>query len=126
MTPPVNETTLRSAPQSEAVEQARRLSARMMRAWSLLAQEETVTAIVAELVANAVRHAGTPLELRLARLRHLVRVEVRDRAVEMPKMTIPSPEEEGHRGLYIVDRYATAWGADPVVGGKVVWAEVSV
>jgi anti-sigma regulatory factor (Ser/Thr protein kinase) len=126
MMPPVTETTLRSAPQTEAVEQARRLSARMMRAWSLLDQEEMVTAIVAELVANAVRHAGTPLELRLARLHHQVRVEVRDRAVEMPKMSIPEPEDEGHRGLFIVDRYATAWGADPVLGGKVVWAEVSV
>jgi anti-sigma regulatory factor (Ser/Thr protein kinase) len=122
--PPVTETTLRSAPQTEAVEQARRLSARMMRAWSLLDQEEIVTAIVAELVANAVRHAGTPLELRLARQPNQVRVEVRDRAVEMPRMSIPEPEDERHRGLFIVDSYATAWGAEPVIGGKIVWAEV--
>jgi anti-sigma regulatory factor (Ser/Thr protein kinase) len=123
---PVIETTLRSAPQTQAVEQARRLSARMMRAWSLVDQEETVTAIVAELVANAVRHAGTPLELRLARQPDQVRVEVRDRAAEMPKMSIPEQEDEEHRGLFIVDCYATAWGAEPVVGGKVVWAEVRV
>ncbi|TNY37522.1 ATP-binding protein [Thermomonospora catenispora] len=119
------ETTLRAAPQSEAVELARRLAARTMRTWSLLEREEQVTAIVAELVANAVRHAGTVLELRLLRRPDAVRVEVRDRAPAMPKMTVPAPLDEGHRGLFIVDRFATSWGAVPVTGGKVVWAEVA-
>jgi anti-sigma regulatory factor (Ser/Thr protein kinase) len=122
----VTETTLRAAPQTEAVEYARRLAARTMRTWSLIEHEELVTAIVAELVANAVRHAGTTLELRLARRPGRVRVEVRDRAVRMPRLTIPGPEDEGHRGLFIVDQFAAAWGADPVPGGKVVWAEVAV
>ena len=55
----MTETTLRAAPQTEAVEYARRLAARTMRTWALMEREELVTAIVAELVANAVRHAGT-------------------------------------------------------------------
>lgn len=121
----MTETTLRAAPQSEAVELARRLAARTMRTWSLLDREERVTAIVAELVANAVRHAGTPLELRLVRRPGRVRVEVRDRATTLPRMTVPDPLDECHRGLLIVDRFATAWGASPVNGGKVVWAEIS-
>jgi anti-sigma regulatory factor (Ser/Thr protein kinase) len=122
----VIETTLRAAPQTEAVEYARRLAARTMRTWSLIDHEELVTAIVAELVANAVLHAGTMLELRLVRRPGRVRVEVRDRAARMPRLTIPGPEDENHRGLFIVDRFAAEWGADPVPGGKVVWAEVSV
>jgi anti-sigma regulatory factor (Ser/Thr protein kinase) len=121
----MTETTLRAAPQTEAVEYARRLAARTMRTWSLIEYEELVTAIVAELVANAVLHAGTMLELRLIRRTGRVRVEVRDRATRMPRLTIPDPEDEGHRGLFIVDRFAAAWGADPVPGGKVVWAEVA-
>jgi anti-sigma regulatory factor (Ser/Thr protein kinase) len=121
----MTETTLRAAPQTEAVELARRLAARTMRTWSLIEYEEPVTAIVAELVANAVRHAGTPLELRLERRPGRVRVEVRDRAAGMPRLTIPAPEDEEHRGLFIVDRFAAAWGAEPVSGGKVVWAEVT-
>lgn len=121
----MSETTLRAAPQSEAVELARRLAARTMRTWSLLDREELVTAIVAELVANAVRHAGTALELRLLRRPGRVRVEVRDRAAALPRMAVPAPLDESHRGLFIVDRFATAWGASQVTGGKVVWAEVS-
>jgi anti-sigma regulatory factor (Ser/Thr protein kinase) len=118
-------TTMRSAPQSEAVEHARRLAARTMRTWSLIEREEQVTAIVAELVANAVRHAGTALELRLQRRPGSVRVEVRDRAPSLPRLTVPAPLDESHRGLFIVDRFATQWGAIPVTGGKVVWAEVA-
>ncbi|WP_019630432.1 ATP-binding protein [Actinomadura atramentaria] len=126
MTDPMTETTLRAAPQTEAVEYARRLAARTMRTWSLLEREELVTAIVAELVANAVRHAGTALELRLLRGADRVRVEVRDRAPQMPRMTVPGPLDESHRGLFIVDRFASRWGAEAVTGGKVVWAEVAV
>ncbi|MFG2005984.1 ATP-binding protein [Spirillospora sp. NPDC048911] len=121
----MTETTLRAAPQTEAVEYARRLAARTMRAWSLIDREELVTAIVAELVANAVLHAGTALELRLQRGSGRVRVEVRDRATQMPRLTVPGPLDESHRGLFIVDRFASSWGAEPVSGGKVVWAEVS-
>ncbi|WP_243776607.1 ATP-binding protein [Actinomadura nitritigenes] len=122
----MTETTLRAAPQTEAVEYARRLAARTMRTWALMEREELVTAIVAELVANAVRHAGTALELRLLRGSGRVRVEVRDRAAQLPRLTVPGPLDESHRGLFIVDRFATSWGADPVTGGKVVWAEVSI
>ncbi|WP_285496515.1 ATP-binding protein [Actinomadura sp. NBRC 104425] len=122
----MTETTLRAAPQTEAVEYARRLAIRTMRTWALMEREELVTAIVAELVANAVRHAGTALELRLQRDEDRVRVEVRDRAAQMPRLTVPGPLDESHRGLFIVDRFATAWGAEPVTGGKVVWAEVAI
>lgn len=121
----MTETTLRIAPNTEAVEYARRLAARTMRTWSLIEREEQVTAIVAELVANAVLHAGTALEVRLLRLPGRVRVEVRDRAAHLPRLSVPQLEDESHRGLFIVDRFASAWGADPVPGGKVVWAEVA-
>lgn len=121
----MTETTLRVAPSSEAVEFARRLAARTMRTWSMLDREEQVTAIVAELVANAVLHAGTALELRLIKSPGAVRVEVRDRASRLPQLTVPEPMDEEHRGLFIVDRFASRWGADLVAGGgKVVWAEV--
>lgn len=123
----MTETTLRAAPHTGAVESSRRLAARTMRTWSLLDREEPVTAIVAELVANAVRHAETPLELCLRRLPGRIRVEVRDGSALMPRMSVPQPLDEGRRGLFLVDRYASAWGADPIPGGgKIVWAEVAV
>jgi len=120
------ETTLRAAPKTESVEYARRLAARTMQTWSLLNVEESVTAIVAELVANAVRHAGTPLEMRLIHEDDLIRIEVRDQDRRMPVLRFPQPEDEGGRGLYIVERYSTAWGTIPAPDGKVVWAEISL
>jgi anti-sigma regulatory factor (Ser/Thr protein kinase) len=95
-----------------------------MRTWALLDREERVTAIVAELVANAVTHARTPLVLRLRRLPGRVRVEVQDASDHFPVLHHPEPLSEGRRGLLIVDTYATAWGSDPCPQGKVVWAEV--
>lgn len=121
----MTESTLHAAPQTEAVVRARGLVVRTLRRWSLGDQEEPVMAIVAELVANAVRHARTPLEVRLVRRPAGVRVEVRDRASQLPRLSVPRLEEEEHRGLLIVDHYASAWGADLLPGGKVVWAEVS-
>lgn len=120
------ETTLRAAPKTESVEYARRLAARTIQTWSLLQAEESVTAIVAELVANAVRHAGTPLELRLVHEEELIRIEVRDGDQRLPILRYPKPEDEGGRGLYIVDRYSTAWGTISAPDGKVVWAEISL
>ncbi|RAY16049.1 ATP-binding protein [Actinomadura craniellae] len=122
----MTQTTLRAAPKTEAVEYARRAATRAMRTWALLEREEQVTAIVAELVANAVRHAGTTLELRLSHQDGRVRIEVRDRAARLPRLIVPGPMDEAHRGLLIVDEYAENWGAEPVPGGKVVWAEVTV
>lgn len=116
---------LRAAPQTEAVVRARSMVVRTLRQWSLAEQEEPVMAIVAELVANAIRHAGTPLEVRLVRRPSGIRVEVHDRASQLPRLSVPRIEEEHHRGLLIVDHYANAWGAELLPGGKVVWAEVN-
>ncbi len=123
-----DETSLRAAPLTEAVEQSRRLVARTMRAWNLTSGEEPVTAIVAELVANAVTHAATPFELRLLRSdSHQIRVEVRDRDHRLPILRNPHPLSDGGRGMFLVDCYAASWGAEPAPdGGKVVWAEIDV
>ena len=123
----MTETSLRAAPHTESVASARRLAARTMRTWALLEHEEPVTAIVAELVANAVRHAGTALELRLLRRPGTIRIEVRDRSSVPPRMSVPGPLDEGRRGLYLVNEYSSNWGYDLVPGGgKVVWAEVQL
>jgi anti-sigma regulatory factor (Ser/Thr protein kinase) len=121
----MTDSTLRAPPQTEAVVRARGMVVQTLRKWSLADQEEPVMAIVAELVANAVRHAGTPLEVRLVRTPGGIRIEVHDRADKLPRLSVPRFEEEEHRGLLIVDHYASSWGADLLPGGKVVWAEVT-
>jgi hypothetical protein len=38
----------------------------------------------------------------------------------------PSPLEEGHRGLFIVQAVSTSWGCQPTEAGKTVWATFSL
>jgi len=107
------------------VEAARLFAMRVLRLWSLSRLEERVSAIIAELVANVVEHAGTDLELRLTHNGE-VRIEVSDRDPAPPVLTMPEPLQEGGRGMLIVDRYSTCWGYAPANEGKTVWAEIDL
>jgi two-component sensor histidine kinase len=80
--------------------------------------------VVSELVSNAVRHAETPLTLRL-RIGPTIRVEVADGSAAPPVLRQPTTFELGGRGLVVVDAYADRWGHEPIHGdGKLVWAEL--
>lgn len=80
--------------------------------------------LVSELVSNTVLHtSGAPLvEVRLTD--DLVRVEVYDTDASMPRRRVPDADSPGGRGLLLLDRIASRWGADPVDDGKVVWFEL--
>lgn len=120
------EISFRSPPRIGAVEEARLLAARTIRAWSLTSVEEPAVAIIVELVANAVRHAGTDLILRLCRRNTRIRIEVADRDPSPPVLTQPAPLQEGGRGMVIVNLYSTTWGTIPTPEGKTVWAEIDL
>ena len=86
--------------------------------------------LVSELVSNSVLHAGPTDAIELAA--HLsgdaVRVEVRDDGAgfEPPSsITCPSPRQFDGRGLYLVDRLASRWGAS-VEDGTCVWFELTL
>jgi anti-sigma regulatory factor (Ser/Thr protein kinase) len=82
---------------------------------------EDVNVVASELVSNVVRHtqdggrmdawSGNPF-----------RVEVRDSSPAMPVPEADRPE--GGFGLRIVDALSSDWGAERLVDGKVVWAEL--
>jgi signal transduction histidine kinase len=120
------EISFRWPPRIGAVEEARLLAARTIRAWSLTVIEEPAIAIIVELVANAVRHAKTDLILRLCHRSSKIRIEVADRDPSPPVLTEPAPLQEGGRGMVIVDLYSTAWGTTPTAYGKTVWAEIDL
>ncbi|WP_329499325.1 ATP-binding protein [Kitasatospora herbaricolor] len=92
----------------------------------VLAAESVLT----ELVNNAVQHARTPhgrlvmirFELRPGQLR----VEVHDAGDTVPTPRTAGAEDEGGRGLRLVEQLSTGWGCHPRAGGvgKVVWATV--
>lgn len=84
--------------------------------------------LLSELVTNAVRHARRPpgrlvtvgVELSPGRL---LRVEVADASEAPPRAReTPGPEDEGGRGLLLVESLAAAWGTYPRRHvGKAVW-----
>ena len=86
---------------------------------------DEVQLLVAELVTNALLHAGPPVRLRMVRIHRFVRVEVEDPGHGLPVQMSQSDQQMTGRGLSLVAAVSTGWGVDPLPnGGKVVWAEV--
>ncbi|CQR61244.1 Uncharacterized protein Rv1364c/MT1410 [Streptomyces leeuwenhoekii] len=112
------------APVSSAVPDARDLVSGVMREWGLRHLANDMMLIADEMVANAVRHARTPLRVELRRAGERVVLEVTDSSPEEPRLIVSQPGEFGHRGIFLVDAIATRWGTRWIDGGKVVWAEV--
>ncbi|MET8979156.1 ATP-binding protein [Streptomyces sp. NPDC004539] len=86
--------------------------------------------VVDELVTNAVTHGRVPgttgrqVRLGIARDGDLFRVEVRDtQSDRMPQPCKADADDEGGRGLALIDSLATSWGVVGEVIGKTVWAE---
>nr|WP_019544573.1 ATP-binding protein [Streptomyces sulphureus] len=115
---------------------ARRLVSHRLDAWGhsyTSRVNETLTAIAAELTANAVRHGHVPgrcFHLRLteaAAPERVLRVEVTDTRCEALPRPVSAPDGEHGRGLLLVAALARDWGtvALPAGSGKTVWAEVS-
>jgi anti-sigma regulatory factor (Ser/Thr protein kinase) len=115
----------RSAPGPGAVEAARLFAERTLAGWSLGRVKEPVSAIVTELAANAVMHAGTPFAVELS-VDGRVRIEVSDGNAALPVLGVPDLLQEGGRGMVIVQAYATSWGVTSRPGGKTVWAQLDL
>lgn len=83
------------------------------------------TMLVSELVANAVLHTGTTIEVVvLCPERDRVRVEVHDGSAQLPVRKHYSTLSGTGRGLLLVERMASAWGSRRKDDGKVVWFEL--
>ncbi len=81
---------------------------------------DDVVLVVSELVTNAVRHANGPIVLEVQRHSDGVEVGVEDASPVLPHPR--SGDEEGGRGLPIVDALASCWGVHNCPTGKRVWA----
>jgi anti-sigma regulatory factor (Ser/Thr protein kinase) len=121
----------RLLPQPISVSTARDLVALVCRRWQMPQLRHDAALVVSELTANAVEHARTDLVLTVSRSGSRLHLAVRDGEPRYPRICQPprpddpaSPTERG-RGLLLVHAVATAWGAIPARGGKVVWATVS-
>lgn len=81
---------------------------------------------VSEVVTNAIRHARTPARMTVTRRHDKVRVEVIDASGSMPELRPLNLQSPSGRGLQIVDKLASGWGAEHTSRGKVVWFELDL
>jgi anti-anti-sigma regulatory factor len=117
----------RLEPTVHAPRAARELVAEACHDWGLADSAIAAEVIASELVTNAVRHAGTSIDLRVTLRDHQLRVSVRDGVGErLARMQTPAESDDHGRGLLIVDAVANAWGNVPVGEGKVVWASLRI
>ena len=108
-------------PTSEGVRAARHFVARHIASPSLI---DDAALVVSELAANAVLHAASPFSVTISTVGGRLRIEVSDDSPTLPRMKDHGDAAPTGRGLKIVDRLTTRWGADRTSAGKTVWAEM--
>ncbi|MGW0881664.1 amino acid permease [Streptomyces sp. NPDC002671] len=78
--------------------------------------------IVSELVTNAIRYVGGPIQVRLIRDRTLI-CEVSDTGHTTPNLRHAASDDEGGRGLFIIAQMTHRWGTRYTATGKTLWTE---
>src|SRR4051794_26042810 len=86
---------------------------------------ETVVMLVSEVTTNVVIHARSMMTLRMAVNKPRVKVWVEDCSTACPQPRSAEDDDEGGRGLWLVDALASSWGCEMTSTGKQVWFEVS-
>ncbi|GGM76049.1 hypothetical protein GCM10010106_23150 [Thermopolyspora flexuosa] len=64
--------------------------------------------------------------LRLRRGEKSIWVEVFDQDLRLPRIRSAGENDEGGRGLYLVDQLTKRWGSRPTPEGKAVWFEIPI
>lgn len=116
---------LPAEPQSAGL--ARTLVLAACERWNAPGVSADAELVVTELVANAVRHAGSQITVQLTALSGSpggVRAEVSDLSIRPVRPRLAHGLEESGRGLFLVDTLASRWGAEATPDGKTVWAEI--
>jgi anti-sigma regulatory factor (Ser/Thr protein kinase) len=101
-----------------------------LREWKLDDLADSAELVLSELMTNALRHARLPrgrlVETRYERMAGCVRIEVHDAHEGIPRLREAADDDEGGRGLALVDALTEQrWGVSSRDGvGKRVWALV--
>jgi anti-sigma regulatory factor (Ser/Thr protein kinase) len=111
------------AADGRAAGQARSFIAEALRGSQCAALSDTAELLVTELVSNAVRHGGPPVELEVRCEEGRVAAYVQDASKRLPVYEPEGPSllAEGGRGIQLVDALAARWGADVFNGRKRMW-----
>ncbi len=108
-----------------AASTARRLVTEQLETWELGELADVTELVVSELVGNALRYGGGPGQLRMLRNERLM-VEVSDTGPDLPQIQHADVQDEGGRGLQLINMLCRRWGSCRTAAGKVVWAEQNI
>lgn len=88
---------------------------------------EVALLLTSELVTNALKHGVGEIEL-VIRIDDRLRVEVYDQGLAMPRRLEEAPLADLGRGLMLVERLSSLWGAEQLEGWgeKRVWFELAL
>ena len=101
---------------------ARAAAAELMNELHLERLADDVSLVVSELVTNAVRYAEPPVTLEIEAADDGVTIAVADGSPGRPQPRDAGVDEEGGRGLALIDLLARETGIRPQPPGKTVWA----
>ncbi|MFE9421509.1 SpoIIE family protein phosphatase [Kitasatospora sp. NPDC006697] len=104
---------------------ARRFARLVLAGWGLSALSDQTELLTSELITNALVHAGAPTQLRIFR-HQVLTVEVSDVDTQVPKLRRALEDDEGGRGMHLVNEMAHRWGSRGTRDGKVVWFELEL
>ena len=82
---------------------------------------ETARLVASELVTNGLQHGSGPLTVRLRLGPEHLCLEVDDQGPSFPEPRTAGDDDEGGRGLQLVEVLTEAWGTRPLDHGKSVW-----
>lgn len=111
---------------SESPRLARRFVEATLAAWGRTELADTVTLLVSELVANAVLHTSSEVELSVRLVGARLRVDVVDRSTSLPRRRDAGRGDPTGRGSDMVEMMATAWGISGRPDGKSIWFEIAL
>jgi anti-sigma regulatory factor (Ser/Thr protein kinase) len=111
-------------PRPSSARVARDLVTSKLEAWNVAVLCDDVALVVTELISNAIRYAGTEVELRMLPIAGGVRVEVRDGSTRPLRPRRAGRVDEGGRGLLLVDALSHRYGVEAEGNGKRVWVEM--
>jgi anti-sigma regulatory factor (Ser/Thr protein kinase) len=121
------------------VGQARSYARWLLGTWQLESMGDIVELLVSELVTNAINATGItdggpadsrliggvkPIYVCLSVRSEALRIEVWDTSSRPPLRRPAADEDEGGRGLLLVQALTKEWGCEVLeTGGKIVWCE---
>lgn len=110
-----------------APREARHAIARFLRTAHLPQLSDDAELLATELVTNAVRHSCGPIDVRAYVRDGYLRLEVADAGVDAtPVPRTAHPDDEGGRGMELVDKLSARWGWRTTTHSKVVWLDLPV